>query len=149
MYDVAEAYAVVMGRWSRQLVPLFVEFVGVRDGERVLDVGCGTGSRYAGLLEKTRSELPDESKRRHRFGPNPHQLPACFRIPLDHREHVENVFSFPRGFLEASGLYLYAMRKAETEQNLEQQTPASRPSKPLVTVGTTGAPENTREVYKR
>ena len=34
MFEVAEAYEVMMGRWSRQLAPLFVEFVGVRDGEK-------------------------------------------------------------------------------------------------------------------
>ena len=43
MFEVAEAYEVMMGRWSPQLAPLFLEFVGVRDGERVLDVGCGLG----------------------------------------------------------------------------------------------------------
>lgn len=33
-----------MGRWSRRLAPKFIEFAGVEDGHRVLDVGCGTGS---------------------------------------------------------------------------------------------------------
>ena len=44
MFTVAEAYENDMGRWSKLLAPLFVEFVGVREGDRVLDVGCGTGS---------------------------------------------------------------------------------------------------------
>jgi predicted Holliday junction resolvase-like endonuclease len=29
MFEVAEAYEVMMGRRSRQVAPLFVEFVGV------------------------------------------------------------------------------------------------------------------------
>ena len=37
MFEGAEAYEVMMGRWSRRLAPLFVEFVGVRDDDRVLD----------------------------------------------------------------------------------------------------------------
>lgn len=40
----ADGYEQLMGRWSRQLAPLFIDFAGIADGERVLDVGCGTGS---------------------------------------------------------------------------------------------------------
>jgi SAM-dependent methyltransferase len=40
----ATAYERVMGRWSKLLAPLLIGFVGVTDGDRVLDVGCGTGS---------------------------------------------------------------------------------------------------------
>ncbi len=40
----AEAYERVMGRWSRRLAPLLIEFGGLSEGEQVLDVGCGTGS---------------------------------------------------------------------------------------------------------
>ena len=53
MFEVAEAYEVMMGRWSRRLAPLFVEFVGVRDGDKVLDAGCGTGSLSATLVRVT------------------------------------------------------------------------------------------------
>jgi ubiquinone/menaquinone biosynthesis C-methylase UbiE len=40
----AAGYEQLMGRWSRRLAPLFIGFTGVADGERILDVGCGTGS---------------------------------------------------------------------------------------------------------
>jgi 2-polyprenyl-3-methyl-5-hydroxy-6-metoxy-1,4-benzoquinol methylase len=39
-----EAYEKLMGRWSRRLAPLLVRFGGLSGGDRVIDVGCGTGS---------------------------------------------------------------------------------------------------------
>lgn len=44
MFSKAEAYERFMGRWSRLLASDFVRFSDARDGEEVLDVGCGTGS---------------------------------------------------------------------------------------------------------
>lgn len=40
----ADKYDTYMGRWSRRLAPAFLDFAGIADGERVLEVGCGTGS---------------------------------------------------------------------------------------------------------
>ena len=38
------AYERFMGRWSRQVAPLLVQFADIRDGQPVLDVGSGTGA---------------------------------------------------------------------------------------------------------
>ena len=43
-FQNAEAYEKVMGRWSQRLASLLIRFGGLSDGDRVLDVGCGTGS---------------------------------------------------------------------------------------------------------
>jgi ubiquinone/menaquinone biosynthesis C-methylase UbiE len=55
MFEVAENYERQMGRWSRQLAPLLIEFVSIPEGAIVLDVGCGTGSLATTVVTLTRA----------------------------------------------------------------------------------------------
>jgi SAM-dependent methyltransferase len=69
-----------MGRWSVELAPVFADYGGVEAGQRVLDVGCGSGvlteelARRVGpenvagidpspLLESARARVPDADLR--------------------------------------------------------------------------------------
>ncbi len=45
-----DSYELLMGRWSRRLAEPYVNFVGLSDGDRILDAGCGTGALSAHLL---------------------------------------------------------------------------------------------------
>jgi SAM-dependent methyltransferase len=52
-FDVAAAaYDRFMGRYSARLAPAFVDFAGVRAGQRALDVGCGPGAMTAELVRR-------------------------------------------------------------------------------------------------
>jgi SAM-dependent methyltransferase len=48
----AERYDRFMGRYTRTLAPALVAAAGVRDGMRVLDVGCGPGGLTDALAER-------------------------------------------------------------------------------------------------
>jgi ubiquinone/menaquinone biosynthesis C-methylase UbiE len=49
MFTVSAGYERYMGRWSRLLAPVYVAFAGPKDGQRVLDVGSGTGALASAL----------------------------------------------------------------------------------------------------
>jgi SAM-dependent methyltransferase len=53
IFDVSDdAYERFMGRYSVRLAPLFADFAGVEPGQRVLDVGAGTGALTAELAQR-------------------------------------------------------------------------------------------------
>jgi SAM-dependent methyltransferase len=48
----AAAYERLMGRWSGRLATQLIDFAGLASGDRVLDVGCGTGSLAMALAAR-------------------------------------------------------------------------------------------------
>jgi SAM-dependent methyltransferase len=48
-----DAYEQQMGRWSRRLASLFLDFAGPGGGGRILDLGCGTGSLTRALAGRS------------------------------------------------------------------------------------------------
>lgn len=55
MFAMGAGYERFMGRWSRVLAPPFISFAGIKNGQRVLDVGTGTGSAAAAV----EASMPD------------------------------------------------------------------------------------------
>jgi SAM-dependent methyltransferase len=51
-WQAGDSYDAYMGRWSRRIAPLFLDWLGVRDGLDWLEVGCGTGALSGAILER-------------------------------------------------------------------------------------------------
>ena len=48
-----EAYEHYVGRWSRQIGDMFLDWLSMRSGLHWVDVGCGTGALTEAILERT------------------------------------------------------------------------------------------------
>jgi SAM-dependent methyltransferase len=50
-WEHGDSYERYIGRWSRDVAPLFLSWLGMRPGQRWLDVGCGTGALCAAIAD--------------------------------------------------------------------------------------------------
>jgi len=52
LWGASDAYEQWMGRWSRKVAPLFIDWIDAPRGASWIDIGCGTGVLTAALLER-------------------------------------------------------------------------------------------------
>jgi SAM-dependent methyltransferase len=52
VWDRGDPYERYIGRWSRQVAPRFLAWLGAPAASRWLDVGCGTGALTAAILDR-------------------------------------------------------------------------------------------------
>ena len=50
-WERGSSYEQYVGRWSRQVAPLFLSWLNIPAGRRWLDVGCGTGALCAAIVD--------------------------------------------------------------------------------------------------
>jgi SAM-dependent methyltransferase len=51
-WESGSPYEQYVGRWSRQVAPLFLSWLNIPPGRRWLDVGCGTGALCAAIVDR-------------------------------------------------------------------------------------------------
>jgi len=51
-WEQGSSYERYVGRWSREVAPLFLSWLQVPSGSRWLDVGCGTGALCATIVDR-------------------------------------------------------------------------------------------------
>ena len=51
-WERGSPYERYVGRWSRQVAPMFLSWLNIPAGRRWLDVGCGTGALCAAIMDR-------------------------------------------------------------------------------------------------
>ena len=93
----ADAYDRFMGRYSRELAPVFADFAGVRAGQTALDVGCGSGVLTEELARRLGAERVAGTD------PSPLLEAARERVPAaDLRAGAAEALPWPDGSFDAA-----------------------------------------------
>ena len=50
-WEQGDPYERYVGRWSRAVAPRFLSWLGIENGRKWLDLGCGTGALSAAILD--------------------------------------------------------------------------------------------------
>ncbi|MFI4986424.1 MAG: class I SAM-dependent methyltransferase [Alphaproteobacteria bacterium] len=121
----AAAYERLMGRWSRSLALQFIAFAGIEEGDRILDLGCGTGSlalALAARAEPTQIVGLDISK------PYVAQARAQARDPrLSFRVGDAATLDFPNGSFERCYSLLALNFMAQPSRVVREMRRVTRP----------------------
>lgn len=121
MFANAIAYEAMMGRWSSRLATLFLDFAKVGDADRVLDVGCGTGSLVGAILERTQrarvvgidpaEPFVDYSRTRFPDSRASFDCGSAFRLPYPDASFDHSLSLLVFQFLEQPGAAASEMRR--------------------------------------
>lgn len=130
MFADAEAYERFMGRWSRLVAPLLVDFAALPDTGRILDVGSGTGALAAEIaLRKPAARVTgiDPSKEYVAF--------ASARNPFPQRADFETgdaqALPFPDRIFAASASLLVFNFIPDAAKALGEVRRVARPGAPV------------------
>jgi SAM-dependent methyltransferase len=123
-FDVsADAYLRFMGRYSEPLAVRFADLAGVRDGQRVLDVGCGPGALTAELVRRAGANAVSA------VDPSASFVAAVRdRLPgVDARMAAAEQLPFPDGAFDAATAQLVVHFMADPVAGLREMGRVTRP----------------------
>src|SRR5918911_1602542 len=118
-FDVSgDAYDRFMGRYSRVLAPVFADFAGIGAGQRVVDVGCGSGVLTEELARRVGAENVAGAD------PSPMLAAAPQRVPgADLRTGgvvAACTWDFAHGGMELLGTYWQTVRSLVPDADAER-----------------------------
>ena len=123
-FDVsADAYLRFMGRYSEPLAAQFADLAGVRQGQRVLDVGCGPGALTAELVRRTGADAVSAVEPSASFA-----AAARERLPeVDVRLSAAEQLPFPDDAFDAALAQLVVHFMADPVTGLREMGRVTRP----------------------